>query len=206
LAREFGGGKSLMIMATEVLRVALVTDHIPLKDVPRALTAQRIREKIELFASSLAKDFGALQPKIAVLGLNPHAGENGTMGREEMDIITPLLAEMREKYPTLLGPFSADAFFGRHDYRKFDGVLALYHDQGLIPFKALAGSDGVNFTAGLPLVRTSPAHGTAFDIAGKNKADESSTLAAFWCAIDVLWRRENAPKPNPKPERIPKPL
>jgi len=206
LAKELGGGSSLMIMATDVLKVALVTDHIPLKDVPRAITAQRIKEKAEMFATSLKKDFGALQPKLAVLGLNPHAGEAGTMGREEVDVINPAVTELRDKLPTILGPIPADAFFGRHDYRKFDGVLALYHDQGLIPFKALAQGDGVNFTAGLPIVRTSPAHGTAFDIAGQNKADHSSTLAAMWCALDILRRREQAPVPQVKPEKIPKPL
>ena len=206
LARELGSGKSLMVMATEALRVALVTDHIPLKDVPRALTAQRIQDRLDMFIQSLRADFGAPHPRIAVLGLNPHAGESGTMGREEVDIITPLLEKARQKLPTLLGPFPADAFFGRHLYRKFDGVLALYHDQGLIPFKALAGGEGVNFTAGLPIVRTSPAHGTAFDIAGKNQAEPNSTLAAIWCALDVLRNRRQAPVPAPKLEKIPKPL
>lgn len=206
LARELGGGKSLMVMASDVLRVAMVTDHIPLKDVPRALTAQRLRDRLEMFAQSLRQDFNAFQPKIAVLGLNPHAGEDGTMGREEVDILTPLIIEMREKLPMLVGPFPSDAFFGRHLYSKFDGVLALYHDQGLIPFKALAGGQGVNFTAGLPIVRTSPAHGTAFDIAGKNKAEASSTLAAIWMALDVVRRRSQATVPFPKPEKAPKPL
>ena len=206
LARELGSGKSLMVMAADTLRVAMITDHIPLKDVPRALTAQRIQERLDMFIQSLRKDFGAAQPRIAVLGLNPHAGESGTMGREEVDIMTPLLEKARQKLPTLLGPFPADAFFGRHLYRKFDGVLALYHDQGLIPFKTLAGGDGVNFTAGLPIVRTSPAHGTAFDIAGKNKAEPDSTLAAVWCALDVLRNRRQAPVPAPTLEKIPKPL
>lgn len=206
LARELGGGKSLMVMATEFMRVALLTDHIPLKDVPRALTPQRLKERIQLFADSLRKDFGALHPKIAVLGLNPHAGEDGTLGREEIDLLGPALQELRGQMPTLLGPFAADAFFGRHHYRRFDGVLALYHDQGLIPFKALAADEGVNFTAGLPLVRTSPAHGTAFDIAGKQRAEAGSTRAAAWMALDALRRRRLAPVAAPKPEKMPKPL
>jgi 4-hydroxythreonine-4-phosphate dehydrogenase len=206
LAKELAGGKSLMVMAAPKLRVALATDHIPLREVAPAITRQLLEEKITQFYQCLRTDFGSVQPKIAVLGLNPHAGESGKLGKEEMDIIATTIQSLRDKYPLLVGPLPADGFFGRHDYSKFDGVLALYHDQGLIPFKALAGGEGVNFTAGLPIVRTSPAHGTAFDIAGKGIADPESMLSAIWCGLDVERRRQQQPIPHPKPDRIPKPL
>jgi len=206
LARELGGGKSLMIMAADTLKVALATDHIALQDVAKSLTPALVKEKINQFAASLRTDFNALQPKIAVLGLNPHAGEDGRMGKEEQTVLRPVMQELAGQYPMLVGPFAADGFFGQGAYKKFDGILALYHDQGLIPFKTLAAEEGVNFTAGLPIVRTSPAHGTAFDIAGKNIASESSTRAAIWCAIDVAKRRLNKVQPYPRPDKTPKPL
>jgi 4-hydroxythreonine-4-phosphate dehydrogenase len=185
LAREFGT-PTLMVMASETMRVALVTDHIPLSRVAGRANKEAVEARLEMLIDTLRNDFGCLRPKIALLGLNPHAGEEGKLGEEENQYLKPLV----EKYEanmnaTLLGPFPADGFFGRHLYSKFDGVLAMYHDQGLIPFKALCGQDGVNFTAGLPIPRTSPAHGTAMDIAGKNLAETDSMQAALMLAITI---------------------
>ena len=190
LEKAFGVPATLMVMASEVLKVAVVSHHIPLKDVAAALSIPTVSGLADLFIKSLKKDFGIQKPKLAILGLNPHAGESGTMGTEEKDIIIPALIPLKEKYTTVLGPFPADAFFAQHLYRKFDGVLAMYHDQGLIPFKALVGADGVNFTAGLPIVRTSPAHGTAFDIAGQNVANPDSFRSAYFMAADAWQKRQ----------------
>ncbi|HXA02582.1 MAG TPA: 4-hydroxythreonine-4-phosphate dehydrogenase PdxA [Cytophagaceae bacterium] len=177
---------SLMLLVTENLRVGVVTGHIPLSEVRNQISKERIAAKINLMYKSLKNDFGIQKPKIAVLGLNPHAGENGLLGTEEQEIIIPLLEELKTKGMLVFGPFPADGFFGMHQYKKFDAVLAMYHDQGLIPFKALAFDCGVNFTAGLPFVRTSPDHGTAYDIAGKNIASESSFREALYLACDII--------------------
>ncbi len=176
----------LMLLTAENLRVGLVTEHLPVKEIVNHITKENIISKLSILYASLKKDFNIDKPKIAVLALNPHAGDEGLIGNEEEEIIKPAIKEARQKNILAMGPFSADAFFARGQYNKFDAVLAMYHDQGLIPFKSLALGDGVNFTAGLPAVRTSPDHGTAFDIAGKNKADPSSFSAAIFTAIEIL--------------------
>jgi len=178
----------LMMLCSGEFRVALLTEHLPLKDVAQQITRELILSKLNILYQSLQKDFNIDKPKIAVLGLNPHAGDEGLIGKEEEDIIKPALKEVKSNM-LVAGPFSADAFFARGYHQKFDAVLAMYHDQGLIPFKSLALEPGVNFTAGLPVVRTSPDHGTAFDIAGKNKADESSFLSAIFECVDIIRRR-----------------
>jgi 4-hydroxythreonine-4-phosphate dehydrogenase len=190
LANAFGSSKSLMFMVTKEMRVGLVTGHIPLKEVAENVTRHRIKEKLEMMIHSLQSDFGIQRPKIAVLGLNPHAGEDGLLGKEEESIISPAIKEFKDKGAMVFGPYPADGFFGMAHQYKFDGVLAMYHDQGLIPFKTLAFADGVNFTAGLPVVRTSPDHGTAYNIAGKNSADEGSMRAALFQAYDILCTKD----------------
>lgn len=190
LAQEFGVSDNLMFMVSETLRVGVVTGHVPLGQVRQNITRERISQKLTLMMQSLKQDFGIEKPKIAVLGLNPHAGEEGLLGNEEQDIIKPLLTELLNKGQLVFGPYPADGFFGTGSYRKFDAVLAMYHDQGLIPFKAIAFEEGVNFTAGMSVVRTSPDHGTAYDIAGKDLADETSMLQAIYTAIDVARSRK----------------
>jgi 4-hydroxythreonine-4-phosphate dehydrogenase len=177
---------SLMLLVSENLRVGVVTGHIPLAEVKNQLTKEKLIAKINVLYKSLKNDFGITKPKIALLGVNPHAGENGLLGKEEQELMVPLIEELKNKGILLFGPFPADGFFGMHHYKKFDGVLANYHDQGLVPFKTLAFESGVNFTAGLPVVRTSPDHGTAYDIAGKNIASESSFREAMYLACDVV--------------------
>ena len=179
----------VMLLTAENLKVALVTEHIPVKDISPFITKENITGKLQILNTSLQKDFGIDKPKIAVLALNPHAGDEGLIGREEEEIIKPAVKECKHQNIFAVGPFSADAFFARGQYEKFDAVLAMYHDQGLIPFKSLAIGEGVNFTAGIKGVRTSPDHGTAFDIAGKNKADESSFTAAIFTCIDIIEKR-----------------
>lgn len=186
LTEAFESNKSLMFMVTEGMRVGLVTGHMPLREVAENVTRGKIKEKLEIMMHSLQTDFGIQQPKIAVLGLNPHAGEDGLLGKEEETIIRPVIREFKDKGTLVFGPYPSDGFFGMMHQNKFDGVLAMYHDQGLIPFKTLAFDNGVNFTAGLPIVRTSPDHGTAYDIAGKNLADEGSMRAALFTAYDIL--------------------
>ncbi len=190
LAQEFGVADNLMFLVSQTLRVGVVTGHVPLGHVRQNITRERIAQKLTLMMQSLTQDFGIEKPKIAVLGLNPHAGEEGLLGTEENDIIKPLIAEWRNKGEQVFGPYPADGFFGTRAYKKFDAVLAMYHDQGLIPFKAIAFEEGVNFTAGMPAVRTSPDHGTAYDIAGKDLADETSMLQAIYTAIDVARSRK----------------
>jgi 4-hydroxythreonine-4-phosphate dehydrogenase len=181
----------LMLLTSDNLRVALITGHLPLKEVSARLSQSLITEKIMLLNQSLIKDFGIIKPKIAVLGLNPHAGENGLLGAEEKEIIIPAVDKIRnDKQITVFGPYPADGFFGSNQYKQFDGILAMYHDQGLIPFKFMAFKDGVNYTAGLPFIRTSPDHGTAYAIAGKNEADAQSMRNAIYLAIDI-WARRN---------------
>ncbi len=184
------GNKALMVMCTENLRIALATTHLPLSQVPEALTPELIREKLRLLNASLKRDFNIDGPRIAVLSLNPHAGENGILGNEEHDIIVPAMQQsLDEDGVQCFGPYAADGFFGARHYRRFDGVLAMYHDQGLAPFKTIAMDEGVNFTAGLPIVRTSPDHGTGYDIAGQGIANESSMRHAIYTAIDVFRNR-----------------
>ena len=193
------GNKALMILFDDHLRVALVTTHLPLAQVPEAITKDAIVEKLEIFNDSLKKDFDIIKPRIAVLSLNPHAGENGMLGTEEKEVITPAIEEAYSRKIMAFGPYAADGFFGSGQYTHFDGVLAMYHDQGLAPFKALAMDEGVNYTAGLPVIRTSPAHGTAYDIAGKGLASEDSFRQAIYVAIDVFRNRlrDKAAHANP---------
>ena len=183
------GGKALMILMKDDFRVALVTGHIPVREIASTLTKELIQEKLAIFNRSLKQDFGIGAPRIAVLSLNPHAGDDGLLGTEEKDIIRPALQEMEKEGVFCFGPYAADGFFGNRTYEHFDGVLAMYHDQGLAPFKALSMTDGVNYTAGLPIVRTSPDHGTAYDIAGQGKADEASFRQAVYAALDVYRNR-----------------
>jgi len=177
--------KSLMMLVGDSLRIALVTAHIPIAAVSTSITKELIANKIRLFDKSLRQDFNILRPRIAVLALNPHAGDNGVIGTEEAEIITPAIEEVEKSGVLVFGPFPADGFFGSERHKQFDGVLAMYHDQGLIPFKTIAMEQGVNFTAGLPIVRTSPAHGTAYDIAGQNKASETSFRQALYLSLDI---------------------
>ncbi len=190
LAHAFGQADNLMFLVSDVLRVGVVTGHVPLSKVRQGIHRGVIAQKLEMMTKSLKQDFGIQRPKIAVLGLNPHAGERGLLGNEETDIIAPLLTDLRQKGQLVYGPFPADGFFGTRAYRKYDAVLAMYHDQGLIPFKLLAFEEGVNVTAGMPVVRTSPDHGTAYDIAGKGVADETSMVQAIYTACDMVRRRQ----------------
>lgn len=193
------GQRAMMIMCGGNLRVALVTIHDPIAKVAEGITTKSVTEKIVAFNRSLVEDFGIHGPRIAVLGLNPHAGDAGVIGTEETEIIAPAIAEATKRKVLAFGPYPADGFFGSGAYTKFDGVLAMYHDQGLIPFKLLAAENGVNFTAALPYVRTSPDHGTAYDIAGQGKAEEQSMREAIYAAIDI-WRnrrREAEATANP---------
>lgn len=183
------GARSLMVLFNERLRVALVTTHLPIAKVAGEITTEKILEKLELFNKSLIQDFGIVKPRIAVLALNPHSGEGGMLGSEENDVIAPAIGQAVAKKILAFGPYAADGFFGNGMYSKFDGVLAMYHDQGLAPFKTIAMESGVNFTAGLPYVRTSPDHGTGYDIAGKNLASEESMRNAIYAAIDVFRSR-----------------
>ena len=193
------GQKALMILLKGDFRVALVTGHVPVRDIAGMLTKELIMEKMEIFHQSLKKDFGIDNPRIAVFSLNPHAGDHGLLGTEEEEIIIPAMKEMIAKGVQCFGPYPADGFMGSGNYTHFDGILAMYHDQGLAPFKALAMDEGVNFTAGLPIVRTSPAHGTAYDIAGKGVASEDSFRQAVYVAMDVfrnrVWEKEISARP-----------
>jgi 4-hydroxythreonine-4-phosphate dehydrogenase len=195
-----GANDVLMLLYAMNLRVALVTEHLPLKDVPQHITKEAILSKLNLLHASLRRDFGIDKPRIAVLGLNPHAGDEGLIGAEEQQIIQPAIKEAKQT-KLVFGPYSADAFFARRSYLQFDAVLAMYHDQGLIPFKTIAVGEGVNFTAGLPFVRTSPDHGTAFDIAGKNKADATSFTTAIFECIDIINKRNEYDDRNKNPLR-----
>ena len=189
LKHAFNVNDVLMLMVSENFRVGLVTEHVPVKDIARYITREAILSKLNILRDSLIKDFGIDKPKIAVLGLNPHAGDEGLIGREDEDIIKPAIKDAKHQM-LVFGPYSADAFFARGYHNKFDAVLAMYHDQGLIPFKSLSSGEGVNYTAGLPMVRTSPDHGTAFDIAGKNKADNASFIASIYTAMDIIRNRQ----------------
>ncbi|CAN5403776.1 4-hydroxythreonine-4-phosphate dehydrogenase PdxA [soil metagenome] len=186
----FGAEEVVMLMVAENMRVALLTEHVPVKDVAGYVTQDNILKKLKTLIPSLKKDFGVDKPIVAVLALNPHSGDEGLIGMEEIDIIKPAIAEAQQQGMLVYGPFSADAFFARGQHEKFDAVLAMYHDQGLIPFKSLAVGEGINYTAGLNVVRTSPDHGTALDIARKGKADHASFLEALYQAIDIINRRK----------------
>ena len=200
IEQRLGNGyKSLMILMKNDFRVALVTGHIPVRQIASTITKELIQEKLRIFHRSLKLDFGISAPRIAVLALNPHAGDGGLLGTEEEEIIIPAIKEMANQGMLCYGPYPADGFMGSGNFTHFDGVLAMYHDQGLAPFKALAMDEGVNYTAGLPVIRTSPAHGTAYDIAGKGIACEDSFRQAVYVAIDVFRnrRREKEAAANP---------
>ncbi len=199
LTQMFGSGKeSLMMMVSAQMRVALVCNHVPIAQVPQYITEERILGKLRTLADSLLNDFRIRQPRIAVLALNPHAGDNGLIGKEEQDIIKPAVKKAFEQGIMAFGPYSADGFFGSGKYAHFDAILAMYHDQGLIPFKSL-DMDGVNYTAGLNIIRTSPDHGTAYDLAGKNIANAQSFRHALYMAIDLLRVRKESADINRNP-------
>jgi 4-hydroxythreonine-4-phosphate dehydrogenase len=195
----FGANDVAMFMVAENIKVALLTEHVPIKDIAQHIKKEAILSKLLLMHQSLKQDFGITKPKIAVLGLNPHAGDEGLIGKEDEEIIRPAVKEAKLKDIFCFGPYPADAFFARGQHEKFDGVLAMYHDQGLIPFKSLAIGEGVNYTAGMQAVRTSPDHGTAYDIAGKGKADEASFRQAIFTCIDIINSRLefNGQRKNP---------
>lgn len=188
-AEHFGGGESLMFLTSDHLRMGVATGHIPISQVSKAITAELLETKINFMLKSLKVDFGILKPKIAVLGLNPHAGDTGLIGKEEQEIINPVIEQFEKNNHLIFGTYPADGFFGIAQHTQFDGVLAMYHDQGLIPFKSIAFETGVNFTAGLKIVRTSPDHGTAYDIAGKNLANETSMRNSIYLAKDIVKNR-----------------
>jgi 4-hydroxythreonine-4-phosphate dehydrogenase len=189
LAEKLDSKNHLMFMVSDAMRVGMVTGHIPLKEVAEKLSIDTIFNKVKIMQESLIKDFGIRKPKIAVLGLNPHAGDHGTLGNEDTDIILPAVKKAVENNIMAFGPYSADGFFGSSTFKQFDGIIAMYHDQGLIPFKAMAFTSGVNFTAGLSGIRTSPDHGTAYDLAGKNCASEESFREAVYLACDTYAKR-----------------
>lgn len=201
LSKEFGQ-EALMLMVCDNLRVGLLTDHIPVTDVAKHLTEKLITQKVETLNKSLVQDFSINKPKIAVLGLNPHAGDNGVIGKEDDEVIKPTVKKLFDKGMMVFGPYSADGFFGSGQYEKFDGILAAYHDQGLIPFKTLSFGNGVNYSAGLSKIRTSPDHGTAFEIAGKGEADNTSFKEAVYLAIDVYNSRNEYLEISKKPLKI----
>ena len=189
LAQELNG-ESLMFMITDTLKVGLLTDHVAVKDVAQIITPELIEKKVNIIYKTLKQDFRVQEPKIAVLGINPHSGDSGIIGKEDEEVMKPTLEKMRNSGKLVFGPYSADSFFGSGNYQNFDAIVAAYHDQGLIPFKTLSFGNGVNFTAGLDKVRTSPDHGTAYEIAGKNEADHHSFKEAVFKAIDIFRNRE----------------
>lgn len=194
LTQFFGAPDSLMFMVSDTLRIGLVTEHVPLKDVASLVTKERIESKLQIMEQSLRKDFSISKPRIAVLGLNPHAGDGGLIGQEDEQVIKPVITEQKNKGKLVYGPFPADGFFAAGSHTKYDGILAMYHDQGLIAFKSIAFEEGVNFTAGLPFIRTSPDHGTAYGIAGKNQANENSLREAIYRAADIFKNRNEPSK------------
>lgn len=190
LQARFNADEVMMLMVSDLLKVGLVAGHIPVSQLSSIITAELIFDKLKILSQSLLKDFGIRNPRIAVMGLNPHAGDDGLLGSEEKDIIIPAIQKAKQSNIMAFGPFPADGFFGAGRFKKFDAVLAMFHDQGLAPFKALSMESGVNYTAGLPVIRTSPAHGTAFDLAGKNEASADSFRNALYLAIDVARNRQ----------------
>ncbi len=189
LARELGG-ESLMFMVTETLKIGLLTDHVAVKDVPALITPALVKKKVEIVLHSLRADFAIRKPRVAILGINPHSGDNGVIGKEDDEVLKPVIRQLQDEGLLVFGPYSADSFFGSGTHEGFDAVLAAYHDQGLIPFKTLSFGKGVNYTAGLNRVRTSPDHGTAYEIAGKGKADHSSFKEAVFTGIQIFRNRE----------------
>jgi 4-hydroxythreonine-4-phosphate dehydrogenase len=202
LTQALGARESVMMLVHDELRVALATNHLPLRAVPAKITKELLLQKINLLHESLCMDFGIDRPTIAVLGLNPHAGDGGLLGMEEEQQIRPAVIEAKKGGKLVMGPFPADGFFGSGQYRKYDAILAMYHDQGLAPFKALSFGNGVNYTAGLSAVRTSPDHGTAYDLAGKNGADPTSFRNALFMAIDITRQRRDYKDMRANPLRI----
>lgn len=202
----FKSDEVLMLMVSDLLKVGVVAGHVPVSELSSFITKELILDKIRILNQSLIRDFGIRKPKIAVLGLNPHAGDNGLLGTEEIDIIIPAINQAANENIIAKGPYPADGFFGAGNFKHFDGILAMYHDQGLTPFKTLVPKSGVNYTAGLPVVRTSPAHGTAYDLAGKNEADHESFLNAIYTACNVYKNRKNYKELNkdPLPSGLPK--
>ena len=202
LASEFEGGDALMFMVADSLRIGVVTGHISIAEVASSISEQKILDKINQIDHSLKQDFRIRRPKIAVLGLNPHSGDQGVIGKEDDELIAPTIRKAFETGKLVYGPYSADSFFASDTFLQFDAVLAMYHDQGLIPFKTLSFNKGVNFTAGLPIVRTSPDHGTAYDLAGKNEAQESSFREAVYTACHVFRNRREYLKLNQNPLQV----
>ncbi|MDW7691977.1 4-hydroxythreonine-4-phosphate dehydrogenase PdxA [Flammeovirgaceae bacterium SG7u.111] len=188
--QTFEAEETLMLMCSDELKVGVVTGHIPLKEVTSQITKELISTKLKILLKTLKKDFGIQKPRVAVLGLNPHAGENGLLGKEDQEVIAPVINDFKNRGNLVFGPFPADGFFGSFSFKKYDAVLAMYHDQGLIPFKALTFDKGINYTAGLPIVRTSPGHGTAYSIAGKGLASEVSLREAIYFAVDIVKSRQ----------------
>jgi 4-hydroxythreonine-4-phosphate dehydrogenase len=203
LEKKFGTpASSLMLLINDAMRVAVVTGHLAVENISKTLTEELILKKLQILNDTLKRDFLIVRPRIALLGLNPHAGDEGVMGNEEKNIISPAIKKAVEKGIFCIGPYPADGFFGAEKYKNFDGVLAMYHDQGLIPFKTIAMESGVNYTAGLPIVRTSPDHGTAYDLAGKNAASEESFRHACFAAVDILNNRRGSAKMSLNPLHI----
>ena len=202
LINEFEAKDGLMFLCSDQMRVGVATGHIPLSKVPQVLNPELIVSKLRIMNESLLKDFNIVKPKVAVLGLNPHSGDKGLMGDEELNIIGPAIKQANEEGILAYGPYPPDGFFGVNMQYKFDAVLAMYHDQGLIPFKALAFDSGVNFTAGLPIVRTSPDHGTAFDLAGVNKANPQSMISSIYLAVDIVRNRERYAQMHANPLKV----
>jgi len=202
----FQSEEVLMLMVSDLFKIGVVAGHVPVSKLSAFITAEKVQKKIEVMHHSLKLDFGISRPRIAVLGLNPHAGDNGLLGSEEIDTIIPAIEKTRERGILAMGPYPADGFFGSGNFKNFDGILAMYHDQGLTPFKALVVDEGINYTAGLPVVRTSPAHGTAYDLAGKNKAHYGSFRKAIYLAIDIIKNREiqKEVSANPLPAGLPR--
>lgn len=199
LAKHLGGGESLMFMISQNLKVGLLTDHVAVKEVSEVITPSLIEKKINMISNSLKADFKVRKPKIAILGINPHSGDNGVIGKEDEEVLKPTIKKLQDKGNLVYGPYAADSFFGTKNYQNFDAVVAAYHDQGLIPFKTLSFGNGVNFTAGLEKVRTSPDHGTAYEIAGKGEADYTSFKEAVFASIEIFKNREEYEKLTKNP-------
>jgi 4-hydroxythreonine-4-phosphate dehydrogenase len=199
LTGKFGASDSLMLMVSNKIRIGVVSGHVPLSDVPGAITQELILSKLDIMDETLKRDFNITRPRIALLGLNPHAGDHGLLGKEEQEIIIPAIQTAFDKGILAYGPYAADGFFGSSTFKSFDGILAMYHDQGLVPFKAMSFESGVNYTAGLPHIRTSPAHGTAYEIAGKNEASPESMRAAIFLAADIFRNRTQYDAMNKNP-------
>jgi 4-hydroxythreonine-4-phosphate dehydrogenase len=195
-------GNALMLMVHDKLRIGLLTDHIPVNEVSKHLTVELLEQKVQTITNTLMQDFGISKPKIAVLGLNPHCGDNGVIGKEDEEIIRPTIKKMFDSGTMVFGPYASDSFFGSFQYEKYDAILAMYHDQGLIPFKTLSFGNGVNYTAGLNKVRTSPDHGTAFEIAGKGLANPNSFREALYLAIDIYYKRNEYQQLTENPLKI----